>query len=353
MSRVRPFVPGDIPDVAALRSRSFEFSTHQDSVSLAAYLADVFFDGPWNDGGSPSLVYLNDEGRIAGFLGVVHRPATFRGERIRIAVCTQFMVDPEHRGLAGVQLVRRLFEGNHDLSFADVANDTSRTLWERLGGSTAAVNSLTWTQTIRPMRFRITDAHYSIVSRGIAWSLRPLFEFIDSARSPWPNPEGLDTVPLTPETMADKLPEVLSSTALLPVYSAESARWLLDQLALKRERGAARGVAVVDRGGTTIGWYIYLANRRGVGDVVQVVAAEGQHAAVLAALFHDARAQGLTALEGRASFGIVAALDPELARVRREGPWVLAQSRRPEIVDAITSGDALLSRLEGEWWMSF
>ena len=153
--------------------------------------------------------------------------------------------------------------------------------------------------------------------------------------------------------MTIRLPEVMHATALLPAYTATSIRWLLEQVALKRDRGAVRGVALVDSRGMIAGWFIYLANRGGTGDVVQIVANDVSYPDVLAAMFHDARTQGVTALEGRASFGIAAALEPRFARVRRAGPWALVHSRRPEIIDAITSGDALLSRLEGEWWMSF
>jgi hypothetical protein len=31
----------------------------------------------------------------------------------------------------------------------------------------------------------------------------------------------------------------------------------------------------------------------------------------------------------------------------------LAHSRHPEIVAAIQQGDAMLTRLEGEWWLRF
>lgn len=353
MSRVRPFAPGDIAQVAALRRRSFAFSAHADDVALAAYIADIFFDGPWNARESPSLVFESDEGQIAGFLGVIERPATFFGQPIRIAVCTQFMVDSAHRGLAGVQLVRKLFEGDQDLTFADAANDASRCLWERLGGTVAAVNSLTWIQPIRPTRFRAAEAARGVAGRGAAWVLRPLFELIDSVRAHWPQPAGLTAVPLTPEMVTLRLPEIMHSTALLPAYTATSIRWLFEQLDLKREQGDARRIAVIDHRGMIAGWFIYLANRGGTGEVVQVVADDRSYSDVLSALFHDAKTQGLTALEGRASFAIAATLEPESARIQRSGPWALVQSKRSEILKAITSGDALLSRLEGEWWMNF
>ena len=41
------------------------------------------------------------------------------------------------------------------------------------------------------------------------------------------------------------------------------------------------------------------------------------------------------------------------ADFRREGAWMLYHSRHLGIERAIEAGDAFLSRLEGEWWMSF
>jgi hypothetical protein len=35
------------------------------------------------------------------------------------------------------------------------------------------------------------------------------------------------------------------------------------------------------------------------------------------------------------------------------GSPVLVHSRRRELVDAVRCGDAFLTRLDGEWWMSF
>jgi len=35
------------------------------------------------------------------------------------------------------------------------------------------------------------------------------------------------------------------------------------------------------------------------------------------------------------------------------GSWMLVHSRHPELLHAIHRGDAFLTRLEGEWWISF
>jgi hypothetical protein len=147
--------------------------------------------------------------------------------------------------------------------------------------------------------------------------------------------------------------DVLGSRALRPVYDASSLDWLLEQVAEKRQFGSLQRALVRDVTGAVAGWFLYFLNRGGVGQVVQVAARPDAARLVLQHLFHHAWARGAAALAGRLEPGLV----PELAalgcRFRREGPWVLVHSRRPEILLAVQRGDAFLSRLDGEWWLSF
>lgn len=353
MGRIRPFVTEDIPSVVDLRGRAFEFSEHSTRDGLAAYFENLFFRNPWQDERFPSLVHEEGDGRVTGFLGVMRRPATFRGEPIDVAVCTQFMVDPAHRGLAGVQLVRRLFQGPQQLTIADVANDLSRSIWEGLGGTISPVHSLTWTQPLRRLRFKAAEHATDLITRGIARLLRPVISAFDAGTTRWPAPAGLTQAPLTPEIMAKSGETILAGTALRPSYDAESARWLVNQLASKRDLGGLGGTSLLDSQRRVAGWYLYYINRGGVGEVVQVLARQDDYAVTLQSLFHEAWANGLIALTGRGDPRLLPALDPRRVRVSRSGPWMLVQSKRGDILDAIARGDAFFSRLEGEWWMNF
>src|SRR5882724_1865475 len=77
--RLRPFHPDDIPAIVALRRRAFRFGQRTTPVALAAYCEEIFCRNPWRDPDLPSLVYEDDEGVLAGFLGVVPRPMWYRG----------------------------------------------------------------------------------------------------------------------------------------------------------------------------------------------------------------------------------------------------------------------------------
>src|SRR5262249_1952805 len=109
---------------------------------------------PWYDETIPSLVYQDNNERIVGFLGVIPRRMSLNGQPVRIAVTNSFMVEPGSRStLAAVQLLRELFSGPQDLSMTDAANDSSRKIWERLGGTVVFSYSIRWTRPLRPSRY--------------------------------------------------------------------------------------------------------------------------------------------------------------------------------------------------------
>lgn len=306
---------------------------------MGAYFEHVFLGNPWRDESLPSLVYVNGTGRPVGFLGVVPRPASFQGQPIRIAVSTQFMVHPDHRGVAGLHLMKEFLAGGQDLSLADLANDASHRLWERLGGRTARIPSLQWTLAFmrmpRPLR---TPLRFAL--RGF-WPR-------------WHAPRGVRRGPLTPKLMAEQLPELLQGVSLRPEYDVPSAEWILHQLVIKRGLGEIRSGALWnDTGEAVLGWYVYYADAEGMGRVVHFVARRGARDVVLQELFARCWREGLAAITGR----LEAALQHHARKIgltcRREGPWMLVQSPRREILEAVDRGDAFLSSLEGEGLLSF
>ena len=338
MSHIRPLRADDIPEVVALRRRAFTHSQRPDD-QMGAYFEQVFLQNPWRDDALPSLVYVEGDGRPVGFLGVVPRPASFRGQPIRIAVGTQFMVHPDHRGVAGLQLMKAFLAGGQDLSLADLANDASHHLWEKLGGRTARIPSLQWTLSFMRMP--------RLVRRPVRTVLRMVWPR-------WRSPRGVRRGPLTPKLLECQLPELLHGVSLRPEYDARSATWILDQLVSKRGLGEMRSAALWnDTGEEVLGWYVYYADAEGMGRVVHFVARQGTRELVLQDLFARAWREGLAAITGRLEAGLLRHAGRSGLTCRREGPWMLVQSARPEILEAVDRGDAFLSSLEGEGLLSF
>ena len=353
MGRIRPFTPDDIPAIVTLRPKAFRLTHHPTAADLGSYIERIFFQNPWRDDSIPSLVHANAAGRAIGFLGVVPRRATFQGASITVAVSTQLMVDPQAGGVAAVQLIKAFFAGRQDLSFADVSGEDSRRLWEALGGRVSQVQSLSWTRPLRPSRFYAAELQNRLGLRGLAFGLRPLCWAIDRASARHGPPDRLIASQLTPEAMAAHLPALVGPEFLRPEYDERSARWLLDQLAAKRTLGDLHSVVLRDETATVVGWYVYYANRGGESQVVQIVARPERYPDVLQHLFNHAWLRGATALSGRFEPPVMTAVGSHGALLRRAGPWVLMNSSRPELLEAFDRGKVFLSRLEGEWWMSF
>lgn len=337
MPRIRPLRPEDIPDLVALRQQAFTQSRRAGD-EMTAYFDQVFLRNPWRDEAFPSLVYLDGGGRPIGFLGVIPRPASFQGHPIRIAVGTQFMVHPEHRGVVGVQLLKAFLAGGQDLSLADLANDASRRLWERLGGATARIPSLQWTRTFlrvpRPIR-------------------RPVRRMLGWVAPRWRAPAGIRRAPLTPSLFERELATLLHGVSLTPAYDLRSAQWTFAQLMGKRGLGELRSASVWNAANELLGWYVYYADAEGMGRVVHLVARQGAREAVLGELLARAWREGLAALTGRLETGLLRHAGRAGLVCRREGPWMLVQSSRPAILEAVERGDAFLSSLEGEGLLSF
>ena len=114
MSRTRPLRADDLPRLAELWVRLFPRPATTEGV--ARYFRQVFLDHPHREEGIASLVYEDDAGVVAGFVGALPRRMVFRGRTIRAAVATQLMVEPGRRcGFAAFELLRVLFAGAQDL----------------------------------------------------------------------------------------------------------------------------------------------------------------------------------------------------------------------------------------------
>src|SRR5262249_43806082 len=121
MNRVRPLVADDIPAVAALHASVFSESSELSTEERQHYLRQVFLESPWHGQPLSSLVSEDEHDGVVGFLGVVPRPMSLNGRSITVAVGSQFMVAPHHRGL-GIKLLKTFLSGPQHLSITDGAS---------------------------------------------------------------------------------------------------------------------------------------------------------------------------------------------------------------------------------------
>ena len=352
---IRPFEPADAPAVAALRRRVFRHSRRTAPGELERYLHEVFFESPWRDPQLPSWV-AGEGGEVVGFIGVVPRPLALGERALRGAVASQVMVAPERRGVTGVQLLRRAFSGAHDLLYADIATPPLARLWEKVGGSTAHHYAFQWTRPLRPAREAAARLGSAPLARGARLVARPLFGAIDSVAGavamrpePGSTAAGLDD----PALIAETLPRIAPKSMVRPAYDAPRLAWLLERAAERWSDHDVERRVVRDPGGAVAGWFIWLNGGGGTAQLLQLHAAPGRHGEVLRHLFRDAWKRGALAVRGRYEPSLAEHLQAAGVRWERVSPGMLLHAREGGLLCAVLRGDALLSGLDGEWWLDF
>ena len=352
--RIRPLIDSDVDQVRDLWQRT----GGKDVPTSAALLMRLFFDSPWRDDAFASLAYEDYSGRLLGCLGISPRPMLFRDRAIRAVVGHQLLIDPSRAGArAGIELARRFLAGPQDLSLA-VWNDFGRRIWTSLGGGVTPFHSLSWTRALRPARYMLRMLRHRGLPLSAAVPLYPACHAVDATLNVFRRRETPErpSAPLSDEldavTMLSYLSTFASDRALKPSYDVATLSWLMETLGDAISRGHLHKVAVRTCSGRPLGWYVYYLGVSGAAEVMQVGGKDDALRDVLDHLFEHARQRGAVAITGPMDARLVGALsEKHCAFHRPRNTWALIHSRDARIVEAIHSGDAFLSRLEGAPWL--
>jgi hypothetical protein len=150
--------------------------------------------------------------------------------------------------------------------------------------------------------------------------------------------------------MLDEVARFDNTFPVRVAYDADFLEWLFDELAAVIPRGSpvARLVRAAD--GRVLGWYVLYVQKRGISQVLQVAAGRHDLDAVIANLVGYARQAGSAAVQGRLEPHLYPVVRSRWSLFRRT-EWALVHTADPELLAAIGFGGALLTRLDGEWWM--
>jgi hypothetical protein len=359
-SQIRFFQREDIPAVAEIHREVFALSDRMSPAMLdryRVYFDEVFLKPVAGRQDLGSLVYEED-GRITGFIGSAPRRMIMNGRPVIARVSTQFVVLPRSRGIPGVKLLQAFFAGPQDFAIADESNSIARSLWIGLGGITSAVESILWTYPLRPWSFglyalgklRRATLRLGSVAAPVGHTLDTI-----TARTGL-NPFAVNH-PVTGGAKMDgeALASCLSGMVdrgLRPCYDSGSLLWVLERAARARTNSGIEAIAVQSDKGQILGWYVVSISTESICEVLQFHAGKGSTGRVFAHLLHHAAESGATAVAGRLDHSLMEAVS-EYRCFMHSGPWVLVQSRNPEIARAFERGDAFFSRLEGEWCLRF
>lgn len=349
MSPVRPAAPDDLPAAVPLFQRMMPGYGDVAAASLEAFFRRIFFDNPATDPEIPSLVYEAADGRITGFIGTQVRPMRFDGRPVRVAAASHLVADPDENLPIGVLLLRDLITGRQDVTITDTAIPTVTRMWLALGGRPRHLGGIEWIRLLKPATAaankltrgrsnRAADVAAGALDSALAVPLRRLLG---------PAPAEGRSEPLTPASMLQYMPELTESLRLVPEYDESYLEWLFDELGRRRPDG--RTVATLVRTEDRVaGWYIYRFEEGDWGAVAEVVAQPRDAGCVLDHLIEHASVAGAAGLRGRVEPHLLDALSERRCGLRHIGGRMV-HSRHPDLVDAINSGSAMLSLLEGEW----
>jgi hypothetical protein len=355
LTSIRPLERDDLPQVASLYEHVMRSGSRTPPPGLAPYFERNLFDCPSADAEIPSLVYVED-GKVVGFIASYARPMRLDGRPIRLACSGQLVADPEAHAV-GALLMRKYLSGPQDLTITDGATEAVRHMWVRLGGAAADLSSLRWVRVFRPWRYAGDELCRQLRLGALTSLLRPLWAAMDAVTTRLvrrslrtDKPDALAEV-LTAESLSEQVATMDQWLSLHPDYDARYLGWIFEELERVTVRGTLVRMLVRGSDGQVLGWYLYFLEPGGVSEVLQVAARDGELDEVLDHLFHHARTNGAAALQGRMEPRLV---DPLLRRncIPARNRWTLVHSRDPAVLDAIASRRALLTRLEGEWWMS-
>ena len=357
MAEIRALERSDLPEVANLYEHVARSGSWDAPAGLAGYFEDTFLDYPWADPEISSLVYV-DDGRITGFLGSNVRRFTYEGEPVRLAISGQLVTDPAVRSrAAGAFLLRRFLDGPQDLTITDTASDEARRIWEGLGGETLHIGSIGWARVFSPLR-SVWDFKTRSGGGRMTPVLRPVLSAVDAAgslvarRALRVDPPKGSTEVLTAEAMGEHVESVARPYQLRPAYDdRKGAAWLLEQIARVKPRGEMIARLVRAPEGRVQGWFVYYHRPGGIAQTLGVAGARNDVGDVLDSLLADARERGAVAIQGRVEPHLLERLPERRAVFHKSGYLPLIHSRRAELLHAIHSGRALLTRLAGEWWM--
>jgi hypothetical protein len=358
VSAIRPLQRDDLPQVASL----FEFISRSGSrtsaPALVSYFERTLLDHPWADPEVPSMVYLDSDGSVAGFIGSHVRRLVLDGKPVRMACGGQLMSDPSVRNRAvGALLLRRFFDGPQDLTITDGATEATRRMWRGLGGNVGHLGSITWARlfnwrsageqalerfgmgTWRPVAGPALSLAHAVADRVPAISMR--------VQEP---PTGGED--LTPQALLEHLPSLSDHRRLRPDYDERFLTWLFREMAEVRNRGTLVKRLIRTREGRVLGWYVAYLQPRGISQVLQIAAKERDAGALLDHLFHDAQRARVGVLAGQLEPFLFEALAQRRRRcfLHLSGNF-LVHSRNPDILNPILLGEAMLTRMDGERWM--
>lgn len=349
---IRALEKSDIPQVCRLFSQTFRLGKSYQAGKLAACLEATYFDSPGYTEGTGSIVHLDRNGAVDGFMGVIAMTMVVGERTLRAGILSAYMAaDPDNNPGIGVSLVRGVAARDFDLLFTDTANRTSLDIARATRFVILPAQSLEWVKIHRPAG---TAAYFlgKRLPRLARWIV-PIARAADSVLRRFlpsgpPHPDGIVSRPIAAADFAVAARPFLDPYDLKP--SSAELGWFVEQAGLQTKYGPLQIREVVDRIGRRIGLYLLYARRDGVAYALQILALPNREELVVGQMFADVAAYGAVAVRGATSPDLMKGLFRQKGLFYHHVMGTIAWTRDPEVAAALRSGNAFLGGLAGETW---
>lgn len=352
----RPLRPSDVAGVAQLFQNTFRTPGKPVPASLLDYIEQIFLNHPWQDSDRVSKVIVDGEGAVAGFIGVLPQRLQYGGTVIRASVLGSLMSnEPQRNPLVGARLLRSALHANQDLAMSESANPLSLKMWEKSGGVTLPMHSLSWIRMFRPAalpfsmlaeRFAFASAVVPLTA-GLDRLVRrfgpDIFSVTDSD-----GPPGVD-FEVGAEEFAAAIPDLCTRYDIRPVWDGTILNWLLQHASTKARFGAVMMRLVRGKRGRIVGGYIYYGKAGGVAFALQIFAEPQAERLVVNNLLSQVAASGFAAVRGRVQPEFLDALTRQHSFVFRRSATVV-HTRNADLLASLRAGNALITGLAAEAW---
>jgi len=355
VAEIRAFEREDVADVAALYELVMRSGRSTPAPGLAPYFERLFFDQPWADPEHPGLVAVDRDGKIVAFQGAHARKGRFDGRAIAITGLGQLVSHPDARtGAIGRALVRTQLAGPQDLTLTDTATPAVQRLGVMMGGTISHLSCIGWVRVMRPLQSAQAFARSYREARRRPAAPRVMAR-LDRALTrsapalSAPATPDVEAEPLTPGGLVEHLSLVSDHLRLYVDYDEPYVEWLFTELRRMAGLGALLARLVRTRRGRPLGWYVCMLEPGGSCRVLQVAAPNRHVGQVLDHLMHEAWMAGAANVHGRVEPHLLEALATRRCLMLYRGGALLYGE--PPMLGAIATGNALLTRLDGEWWV--
>jgi hypothetical protein len=210
------------------------------------------------------------------------------------------------------------------------------------------VASIGWSHVIAPVPFAVAALSRRVGGERRSAALVARAGALAPRRRAQP-PEGV-VEPLRNDALIELVERLRRAFPLRPSYDEAHLAWLFDEMAVANVDGQLVRRLVRADDGRPLGSYVMYVAPQGIAEVVQLAAAERDVPLVLDHLIQDASSGGAVEVRGRFEHHLLSALRRRRCRLVPID-WALLHSRDPELLAAVHGGRALLTRLDGEWWL--